>query len=409
MSNLSSINQMYIQQTLNPSTIQPIQNSPAPAVSPQSQANLSQKPDVFVSSKKSHRKAIIGAGAFLAAAAGLLILVRTGKLSFTGKEQGVNSPIPVPDEIIRIKDNVLASLSSIQEKGKALITQSKELQAKAEGIQTAAKKEFDEVFEIIQNGAANNFKETGSIRFVDRMNQKGNPTGQKIMEEFEGDKILRRTVFNPNNPAEQSLWIQKGLEKISGGERAAESFKYYDGKLYEYAINVEETKTYNKAAEIFDFNRKTDKLSSWMKDHFYSDKEWSQGEYIYFFDDGQGFAWKKDHKEVTDIISGIETKTETTGENMSLSYDENHIIKGYEKGIKRISEYHEDGVQSIHTIDEEYTFTNNLLRDWIKGFEMDKDDNQKRAYWLFFNENGTPKSCKVNEAGLGQQGAYYEF
>lgn len=241
------------------------------------------------------------------------------------------------------------------------------------------------------------------------MNQKGNPTGQKIMEEFKGDKILRRTVFNPNNPAEQSLWIQKGLEKISGGERAAESFKYYDGKLYEYAINVEETKTYKKAAEIFDFNRKTDKLSSWMKDHFYSDKEWSQGEYIYFFDDGQGFAWKKDHKEVTDIISGIETKTETTGENMSLSYDENHIIKGYEKGIKRISEYHEDGVQSIHTIDEEYTFTNNLLRDWIKGFEMDKDDNQKRAYWLFFNEDGTPKSCKVNKAGLGQQGAYYEF
>ena len=118
---------------------------------------------------------------------------------------------------------------------------------------------------------------------------------------------------------------------------------------------------------------------------------------------------KKDHKEVTDIISGIKTKTETTGENMSLSYDENHIIKGYEKGAKRISEYHEDGVQSIYTIDEEYTFTNNSLRDWIKGFEMDKDDNQKRAYWLFFNEDGTPKSCKVNKAGLGQQGAYYEF
>ena len=79
----------------------------------------------------------------------------------------------VPDEIIKIKDNVLASVSSIQEKGKSIITQSKELQAKAENIQTAAKNEYDEVFEIIQNGAANNFKETSNVRFIDRINKKG--------------------------------------------------------------------------------------------------------------------------------------------------------------------------------------------------------------------------------------------
>ena len=111
MSNLSNINQMYIQQTLNPSTIQPVQNNPAPVVNPQPQVDLSQEPDVFIPSKKSHKKAIIGAGAFLAAAAGLFVLVKTGKLSFTGGKQSVNGSMSVPDEIIKIKDNVLASVS----------------------------------------------------------------------------------------------------------------------------------------------------------------------------------------------------------------------------------------------------------------------------------------------------------
>ena len=106
MSNLSNINQMYIQQTLNPSTIQPVQNNPAPVVNPQPQVDLSQEPDVFIPSKKSHKKAIIGAGAFLAAAAGLFVLVKTGKLSFTGGKQSVNGSMSVPDEIIKKIDHV---------------------------------------------------------------------------------------------------------------------------------------------------------------------------------------------------------------------------------------------------------------------------------------------------------------
>ena len=408
MSNLSNINQMYIQQTLNPSTIQPVQNNPAPVVNPQPQVDLSQEPDVFIPSKKSHKKAIIGAGAFLAAAAGLFVLVKTGKLSFTGGKQSVNGSMSVPDEIIKIKDNVLASVSSIQEKGKSIITQSKELQAKAENIQTAAKNEYDEVFEILQNGAATNFKETSNVRFIDRINKKGEAIGQKYMEEFEGDKILRRTLFETNN-SENIICIDKGFEQIPGGKKAAESFKYYDGKLYEYATNLEETETYIKAAEEFNFSSKTDKLTTWMKDCFYSEKERGQGEYIYFFEDGKGFVWKKDKKEVTDIISGIKTTNETTGEHMSLSYDENNMIKSYEKGIERATEFHDDGVQSINKTDEDYDFRDNTLFSWVKGFEMDKDKNQKRAYWLFFNEDGTPSSCAVNHIGLGQQEAYYEF
>lgn len=138
--------------------------------------------------------------------------------------------------------------SEIIERGKSIIS-------RENSILEAAKKEYDEVISIIkkfQEKSFQNFidtKEKSKIIFSDFSDNI-----QKIMDEYQNGRIIRRTIFDPTKITISS--IEKDVTNGPNGvQNIKEAFSYFMGdKLSSYGTEVNKTANGStKAGEIFSF------------------------------------------------------------------------------------------------------------------------------------------------------------
>ena len=220
---------------------------------------------------KANKKIIIPAAIGLAAiAGGLIFAIKTGKISFKGK---------------------------IEQQAAEILGESKKIQKTAEKIKIEAQKQYDEVMEILKKAKEEGFKdvidESGKTirRFVDETSTEG---AGKIMDELDGDKILRRTYFSPSNL--EISRIDKGITQNADKiESVAQSFDYSNGKLLrftkDYKWHLDGTQGWAE-----DFTYSDGKLSEFIKDFKQNpDKTQSCAE-DFIYSDGKLFRFEKDYK-----------------------------------------------------------------------------------------------------------------
>ena len=257
---ISPINQKIINTPLNNSISNVQPQSPIPEIKNDTVELSTKNKTGLIDKIKANKKVLIPVAIGLAAiAGGLIYAIKTGKISFKGK---------------------------IEQQASEILSESEKIKQKASEIAEEGQKQYNEVLAILQKAKEEGFKDvidkSGKTirRFVDDTSTEG---AGKIMDELDGDKILRKTYFNPNNL--EISRIDKGItQNPDKTESCAEDFIYSDGKLSafikDFKSNPDKTES---CAESFVYSN--GKLFGFIKDLKWNpDKTASCAEYFIYSD-----------------------------------------------------------------------------------------------------------------------------
>ena len=319
MNTISAINKISFKgNTLNNNQTKVQAQTPAPEIKSDTVELSTKNKTGLIDKIKANKKIIIPAAIGLAAiAGGLIFAIKTGKISFKGK---------------------------IEQQANEILSESEKIKQRASEIAEEGQKQYNEVLAILQKAKEEGFKDvvdkSGKTirRFVDDTSTEG---AEKIMDELDGDKILRKTYFNPNNL--EISRIDKGItQNPDKTESCAESFIYSDGKLSAF------TKNYKWNA---------DKTKSCAESFVYSD--------------GKLFQFIKDFKLNPD-------KTKSCAENFIYSDGK---LSNFMKDCK----LHPDKTESCA---ENFVYSDGKLSEFIKDFKWNPDKTESWAEKFALNAKG---------------------
>ncbi len=260
--------------------------------------------------------------------------------------------------------NIGAKADKVTKRGNEILEQGEKIAVQGSEIVEESKRQLDEVLKLIKRGEKNDFQDitddSGKVirRFMDLDGM------EKAMEELDGDKVVRRTVFNnfENIGKSDISSIEKGYEKLAdGSEKVAEGFNFKDGKLYQYLKGSKASKDGSgKYAETFNF--KDGKISEYLKGSKVS-KDGS-GKYAegFNFEDGK----------ISGYLKGGKVSKDGSGKYAEGFIFEDGKISEYLKG-RKISE---DGSEKIA---ECFEFEDGKASLYQKGYEAPKDGDVKIA------------------------------
>ena len=257
---ISPINQKIISAPVSSSANNAPMQNPVPEKNDTVELSTKNKTGL-IDKIKANKKVLIPVAIGLAAiAGGLAYAIKTGKISFKGK---------------------------IEQKANEILSESEKIKQRASEIAEEGQKQYNEVLAILQKAKEEGFKDvvdkSGKTirRFVDDTSTEG---AGKIMDELDGDKILRKTYFNPNNL--EISKIDKGITQNPDKTKSlAESFDYSHGKLFaftkNYKWNADKTEGFiylDGKLSIFikDCKSNPDGTTSWAENFMYSDGKLSQ-------------------------------------------------------------------------------------------------------------------------------------
>ena len=174
-----------------------------------SKTDFSQKSDIFTSGKnfiKNNKKKILLVGSALALLAGIGILFAKRKTLSISHEGG----------------NILSKTNTILKEANEITSQ--------------AQKEYDSVLNILNESKAK--------YFANEVDELGNTTRNFVtkdslylMQELNGNKIVRETQFDPDNLEVKS--ILKNVSRIGKyGAKAKQSFAFNNNKFISYSENI---------------------------------------------------------------------------------------------------------------------------------------------------------------------------
>ena len=262
--------------------------------------------------------------------------------------------------------NISAKADKVTKRGNEILEQGEKIAVQGSEIVEESKRQLDEVLELIKRGKKNNFQDitdnSGKVirirRFVDLDGT------EKAMEELEGDKVVRRTVFNnfENIGKSNISSIEKGYEKLADwSEKCSEVFNFKDGKLSQYLKGGEASKDGSgKFAETFNF--KDGKISEYLKGSKVS-KDGS-GKYA------EGFNFKDG--KISRYLKGGEASNDESWKCAEGFIFKDGKISRYLKG-RKISE---DGSEKIA---ERFKFKDGKACSYQRGYEVSKDGDVKIA------------------------------
>ena len=264
--------------------------------------------------------------------------------------------------------NISAKADKVTKRGNEILEQGEKIAVQGSEIVEESKRQLDEVLKLIKRGKENNFQDitdnSGKVirRFVDLDGM------EKAMEELEGDKVVRRTVFNnfenigKSNISSNISSIEKGYEKLAdGSEKCTEVFNFKDGKLSQYLKGGEASKDGSgKFAETFNF--KDGKISEYLKGSKVS-KDGS-GKYA------EGFNFKDG--KISRYLKGGEASNDESWKCAEGFIFKDGKISRYLKG-RKISE---DGSEKIT---ERFKFKDGKACSYQRGYEVSKDGDVKIA------------------------------
>ena len=193
--------------------------------------------------------------------------------------------------------NIGAKADKVTKRGNEILEQGEKIAVQGSEIVEESKRQLDEVLELIKRGKQNNFQDItdGSKvtrRFVDLDGM------EKAMEELEGDKVVRRTVFNnfENIGKSNISSIEKGYEKLAdGSEKCSEVFNFEDGKLSQYLKGGEASNDESwKCAEGFIF--KDGKISRYLKGRKISEDGSEKITERFKFKDGKACSYQRGYE-----------------------------------------------------------------------------------------------------------------
>ena len=262
--------------------------------------------------------------------------------------------------------NISAKADKVTKRGNEILEQGEKIAVQGSEIVEESKRQLDEVLELIKRGKNNDFQDitdnSGNVirirRFVDLDGM------EKAMEELEGDKVVRRTVFNnfENIGKSNISSIEKGYEKLAdGSEKCAETFNFKDGKLSQYLKGGEASKDGSgKFAETFNFE--DGKLFQYLK----GCKESKDGDIkiaeCFEFEDGKASLYQRGYEALKDGDVKIAKEFELEDDKLSE----------YRKGCKESK----DGDIKIA---ECFKFEDGKACLYQKGYEAPKDGDVKIA------------------------------
>lgn len=307
MNTISAINKISFKgNTLNNNQTQVQAQAPVPEIKNDTVELSTKNKTGLIDKIKANKKVLIPVAIGLAAiAGGLIFAIKTGKISFKGKiEQQAAEAISGNGKIEQQAAGILSEserikqqAAEIEQRAAGILGENEKILKNSEEIKVEAQKQYDEVMKILKKEKEEGFKDvvdkSGKTikRFVDDTSTKG---ARKIMDELDGDKILRKTYFNPDNL--EISRIDKGItQNADGTDYIAEKFIYSDGEPFEfikdYKWNPDVTESW---AENFIY--RGGKLSEFIKDHKLNpDGTVSQAE-NFSYSDGKLYGFKKDYK-----------------------------------------------------------------------------------------------------------------
>ena len=260
--------------------------------------------------------------------------------------------------------NISAKADKVTKRGNEILEQGEKIAVQGSEIVEESKRQLDEVLELIKRGEKNDFQDitddSGKVirRFMDLDGM------EKAMEELEGDKVVRRTVFNNSENIGKSniSSIEKGYEKLAdGSEKCSESFNFEDGKLSQYLKGGEASKDGSgKFAETFNF--KDGKLYQYLKGSEASKDGSRKFAETFNFKDGKLYQYLK----------GSEVSKDESGKFAEGFNFKDGKISRYLKG-RKISE---DGSEKIT---ESFKFKDGKACSYQRGYEVSKDGDVKIA------------------------------
>ena len=233
--------------------------------------------------------------------------------------------------------NISAKADKVTKRGNEILEQGEKIAVQGSEIVEESKRQLDEVLKLIKRGKENNFQDvtddSGKVirirRFVDLDGTK------KAMEELEGDKVVRRTEFNPDycELAGVNSIIKDYTELADGSKKYAEKFVFGSDELAKYIKDGEELADGSKKyAEEFDL---------------FSNKIYS---------------YKKNYKK-------------SAGKSMEFAegfmFDGNNKVTLYNKGHK--------GTKESEICAESFEFKDGKACSYQRGYEASKDGDVKIA------------------------------
>ncbi len=156
---------------------------------------------------------------------------------------------------------------------------------RSDGILNQGQKQYNEVKKLIDEGAKNSFSnvfdESDNLirNFIDDEN------GHKLMQEFSGENIIRRTQFNPEDLSVD--FIQSGYKKLKNGiEYIKENFEFKNGFLDRFSTRNEVFPNQtHRANEVFCF--KNNKLKQYFKGYNFAENQVLFFERLFQFENGE--------------------------------------------------------------------------------------------------------------------------
>ena len=235
--------------------------------------------------------------------------------------------------------NISAKADKVTKRGNEILEQGEKIAVQGSEIVEESKRQLDEVLKLIKRGKENNFQDitdnSGKVirRFVDLDGM------EKAMEELEGDKVVRRTVFNPDycELAGVNSIIKDYTELADGSKKYAEKFVFGSDELAKYIKDGEELADGSKKyAEEFDL---------------FSNKIYS---------------YKKNYKK-------------SAGKSMEFAegfmFDGNNKVTLYNKGHK--------GTKESEICAESFEFKDGKASLYQKGYESSKDGSKCAESFIF--------------------------
>ena len=276
MTTISPINQNLIKNNVQSHNLNSTPNStsvqaPAPQIKPESVELSTKKITGFINKLKTNKKALIAAGVGLLAVTGAIIYnIKKGKTP------------QLTEDVNTIIDN-----------GNKIIQESEGIVSRGNEILEESQKQVNEVMELLKQGREKGFQDV-----TDESGKVIRKFSEGLMEELDGDKILRQTEFDPESL--KIFKISKNCEALpDGGKKYSEVFDFIDNKISEYTKDCEKLADGSeKWGEVFGFE--DNKISWYTKDcEKLADggKKYSE---VFGFEDNKISEYTKDYAELAD-------------------------------------------------------------------------------------------------------------
>ena len=258
--------------------------------------------------------------------------------------------------------NISAKADKVTKRGNEILEQGEKIAVQGSEIVEESKRQLDEVLELIKRGKENKFQDitddSGKVirRFLDLDDM------TKAMEELEGDKVVRRTEFNPDycELAGVNSIIKDYTELADGSKKYAEKFVFGSDELAKYIKDGEELADGSKKyAEEFDLF--SNKIYSYKKNYKKSaGKSMEFAEGFMFDGNNKVTLYNKGHKGTKE--------SEICAESFEFKDGKASLYqKGYESS--------KDGSKCA----ESFKFKDGKACSYQRGYEASKDGDVKIA------------------------------